>query len=169
MTNVFDVVKANVTAKEAAERYGLKFGRNGRAVCPWHRDTHPDLTFYKNGSCYCFACHNGGDAASLTQQLFNLSPMDAVKKLNIDFKLHLDLDAPFKPTGPSRVEIERERKKRENKRWIKLCDEVHEADKVLNKYNPENGWDSPEFVEVLKKRTMANVELDMMWEGIELI
>lgn len=32
--NVFEVVKENVTARQAAEAYGLKVGRTGMACCP---------------------------------------------------------------------------------------------------------------------------------------
>ena len=36
--NVFEVVKENVTARQAAEAYGLKEGRTGMACCPFHSD-----------------------------------------------------------------------------------------------------------------------------------
>ena len=36
--NVFEVVKENVTARQAAEAYGLKVGRTGMACCPFHSD-----------------------------------------------------------------------------------------------------------------------------------
>lgn len=36
--NVFEAVKGNVTARQAAEAYGLKVGRTGMACCPFHSD-----------------------------------------------------------------------------------------------------------------------------------
>ena len=33
--NVFEIVKENVTARQAAEAYGLKVGRTGMACCPF--------------------------------------------------------------------------------------------------------------------------------------
>ena len=39
--NVFEVVKENVTARQAAEAYGLKVGRTGMACCPFHSDKSP--------------------------------------------------------------------------------------------------------------------------------
>lgn len=39
--NVFEVVKENVTARQAAEAYGLKVGRTGMACCPFHSDKPP--------------------------------------------------------------------------------------------------------------------------------
>ncbi len=34
--NIFTAVKAAVTVKDAAERYGLTVSRNGMACCPFH-------------------------------------------------------------------------------------------------------------------------------------
>ena len=38
--DVFRVVKDNVTARQVAEYYGMKIGRNGMACCPFHDDKH---------------------------------------------------------------------------------------------------------------------------------
>ena len=41
--SVFEVVKQSVTAREAAELYGIAVGRGGMACCPFHDDRHPSL------------------------------------------------------------------------------------------------------------------------------
>ena len=41
--NVFEIVKENVTARQAAEAYGLKVGRTGMACCPFHSDKSPSM------------------------------------------------------------------------------------------------------------------------------
>ena len=50
--SVFEVVKQSVTAREAAEHYGIAVGRGGMACCPFHDDRHPsmkvDTRFYPN-------------------------------------------------------------------------------------------------------------------------
>ena len=38
---LFEAVKEAVTARSAAEYYGIKVGRNGMAVCPFHPDKNP--------------------------------------------------------------------------------------------------------------------------------
>lgn len=38
LMDVFRVVKDNVTARQMAEYYGIKIGRNGMACCPFHDD-----------------------------------------------------------------------------------------------------------------------------------
>lgn len=41
--NIFQTVKENVTARQAAEQYGLKINRNGMICCPFHDDRHPSM------------------------------------------------------------------------------------------------------------------------------
>lgn len=52
--NIFQEVKERVTARQVAERYGLKVRRNGMACCPFHNDKHPSMKIDQN--YYCFAC-----------------------------------------------------------------------------------------------------------------
>lgn len=48
--NVFEVVKENVTARQAAEAYGLKVGRTGIACCPFHSDKSPSMKLDRTGN-----------------------------------------------------------------------------------------------------------------------
>ena len=41
--NIFQEMKERVTARQVAERYGLKVSRNGMARCPFHNDKHPSM------------------------------------------------------------------------------------------------------------------------------
>ena len=41
--NIFQTVKENVTARQAAEQYGLKVNKNGMICCPFHDDRHPSM------------------------------------------------------------------------------------------------------------------------------
>lgn len=61
---IFQKVKASVTARQAAEMYGLKVGRNGRACCPFHQDKTPSMKV--DDRYYCFGCGVTGDAIDLT-------------------------------------------------------------------------------------------------------
>ena len=58
--NIFREMKERVTARQVAERYGLKVSRNGMACCPFHNDKHPSMKIDQN--YYCFACGAKGDA-----------------------------------------------------------------------------------------------------------
>ncbi len=81
--NVFEAVRDSVTAREAAESYGLKVSRSGMACCPFHDDKHPSLKLDER--YYCFGCQASGDAISFVARLFGLKPYDAAKKLADDF------------------------------------------------------------------------------------
>ena len=83
-TRIFDALKARVTVPQAAAHYGVRIGRNGMCRCPFHQDKTPSMkineTYY-----YCFGCHCTGDVIGFTARLFNLSPLDAARKLALDF------------------------------------------------------------------------------------
>ena len=81
--NIFREVKGRATARQVAERYGLKVRRNGMACCPFHKDKHPSMKIDRN--YYCFACGAKGDAVNYVAVLFGLSQFEAAKKINEDF------------------------------------------------------------------------------------
>ena len=83
--NIFDQIKEQVTARDAALRYGLQINRNGMTRCPFHDDHTPSMKI--DQSFYCFGCQASGDVITLTAMLFDLSNIDAAKKLIEDFNL----------------------------------------------------------------------------------
>ena len=107
--NLFDTVKAAVTPRMAAERYGLPIQQGSMVCCPFHADRTPSMKLNED-YFYCFGCGASGDVIALTAQLFNLPPVEAAKKLAADFGI-----AGQKPSilaklqrGKSQVEAERE-------------------------------------------------------------
>lgn len=95
MTDVFREVRERVSAQDAARHYGLTFDRRGWALCPFHADKHPSMSFHK-GRFRCWVCDVGGDSIDLTARLLGLDAMGAVERLNADFGLALPLHR--KPT-----------------------------------------------------------------------
>ena len=160
----YAAISERVTARQAAERYNLEIGRNGRAKCPWHDDHRPDLSFH-GAKCHCFACGEGGDAVDLTAQLFNLSLIDAAWKLNVDFNLGLNMDASTIQAGPSQAELRRQEHVHENQLWGTLCEVVREADKRLLQLDSagDAAWDNPAFVNALEARSRAEIALENIW------
>ena len=90
MTDVFRECRERVSAQEAARRYGIQFDRRGWALCPFHRDKHPSMSF-RAGRFRCWACNESGDSIDFTGKLLGLKPMAAVERLNADFLLGLPL------------------------------------------------------------------------------
>ena len=87
--NLFQTIKAAVTVKQAAALYGLPITTTGMTYCPFHEDHTPSMklndTYY-----YCFGCGATGDVIDLTARLFDLSCLQAVRKLAQDFGLGPD-------------------------------------------------------------------------------
>ncbi len=96
MRNIFARVKAHITARQAAEAYGLRVGRNGMALCPFHDDHTPSMKI--DDRYYCFGCGETGDVIDLTARLFRISPFEAARKLAADFGI--DPDTPGAPAQP---------------------------------------------------------------------
>ena len=81
--NLFKEVKAAVTARQAAECYGIKVNRAGMACCPFHDDRNPSMKL--DDRFYCFGCGATGDAVDLTARLLGLTPKEAALQLASDF------------------------------------------------------------------------------------
>lgn len=90
LDNYFTEIRERVPAIDAARFYGMEFSRDGKkALCPFHNDRHPSLSFYRGGF-KCFACGASGSSLDLTMQLHNLDLKGAAARLNADFNLGLD-------------------------------------------------------------------------------
>ena len=87
--NLFKIVKTTVTVKQTAALYGLPITTTGMTCCPFHEDHTPSMklndTYY-----YCFGCGATGDVIDLTARLFDLSSLQAARKMAQDFGLGPD-------------------------------------------------------------------------------
>ena len=84
----FRTIRSRITAQDAAKFYGAEFDRRGWALCPFHGDSHPSVSF-KNGRFRCWSCGASGDALDYTARLFDLDSVQAAHKLDADFGLGL--------------------------------------------------------------------------------
>ena len=82
--NLFETVKAAVTPRMAAERYGLPIRQGSMVCCPFHADRTPSMKLNED-YFYCFGCGATGDVIDLAARLFDLSKYEAVQKLAADF------------------------------------------------------------------------------------
>lgn len=152
MGSLFDEVRSRVTALDAACMYGLEFDRSGRrARCIWHSpDRHPSLSF-KGGYCHCFSCGGGGSSIDLTAKLFGLSPLDAARKLNEDFRLGIDVDGPKAPCGPSVYDVRQMLLDWRRERLAALQRVMEMATADLARFPAEDAsWDDPHFLQALR-------------------
>lgn len=119
-TGIFQEIRERVDIVEAAMRYGLHV-RHGKALCPFHHDHHPSMSF-KDGYYRCWACGAHGDVINLVSLLFGLTPREATFKLNSDFSLGLSsIDA-----NPKQAQLiaSNKMRKRGLARWERITFEI---------------------------------------------
>ena len=108
--NIFSEVKEYLTAKQAAENYGLQVRRNGIACCPFHDDKHPSMKIDIN--YHCFACGAGGDVIDYVSRMFGLSQYGAARKLIDDFCLPIEIKGNKELSAKEKEHIRREKAER---------------------------------------------------------
>ena len=119
---IYEKVKSLVTAREAAEHYGLTVNRYGMALCPFHDDHRPSMKL--DDRFHCFGCGEDGDVIDFTAKLFQLTLREAAEKLIEDFgdgEFIPDAPSPPKPPDPAKrchdvlldLEVRLHRQKRE--------------------------------------------------------
>lgn len=89
---IYERVKAAVTVRDAAERYGQQVSRSGMTCCLFHEGRHPSMKL-NDSFYYCFGCGTYGDVVNLTAKLCGLNPYDAAVKLVSDFGLENGTEA----------------------------------------------------------------------------
>lgn len=136
--NIFEAVKQSVTTRQAAERYGIRVGRNGMAACPFHSDKTPSMKVDRR--FHCFGCQADGDVKR-TQRRIDHKP---------------------------RLETEEQRFKRLEWHCFKvLSDYYHLLRRWKTQYaprQPDGDW-NPLFVEALQKESHVEYLLDTLLFG----
>ncbi len=85
------IINANKIETVISEFLPLqKYGRNFRAICPFHNDTNPSLSINVEKQIYkCFVCNNVGNVAKFLTEYKKISFIEAIKwlaeKINYNF------------------------------------------------------------------------------------
>ena len=117
--NLFKKLKASVTARQAAERYGLKVNRSGMARCPFHDDENPSMKL--DDRYYCFGCGATGDAVDLTARLLGLTAKDAALRLEADFGIEVSGNAKKPKWVRAKMSHTQKKKDRQDGVWAKYA------------------------------------------------
>ncbi len=88
--NLFEKVKDQITAEQAAIMYGLPV-KKSKMRCIFHKERTPSMVF-KGKTFHCFGCGAHGSSIDLCMRLFGLSPREAALKLAKDFNISVDID-----------------------------------------------------------------------------
>ena len=176
--NIFLEVKEYLTARQAAEYYGLQVKKNGLACCPFHDDKHPSMKIDKN--YHCFACSVGGDVVDYVSRMFGLSQYDAALKLIEDFSLPVDAkrNAELSVWEKERIRRERAERKRVTRiqeRFEKWCRQtvdilrgcISEVDSVNHFLTgkPPDIIFSEDYAQMLHAEPLINYWLDILCMG----
>lgn len=164
--NVFEAVKENVTARQAAEMYGIKVNRKGMALCPFHDDKHPSMKIDKR--FYCFACGASGDVIDFVAKLYGLNNLGAAVKLAADFGIAYDNKRRAYPRPVKRKLSEELKFKQAELRCCRiLSDYNHLLERWKTEYAPKEPGEEwhPLFVEALQKQTYTEYLLDILLTG----
>ena len=158
--SVFEVVKQSVTAREAAELYGIAVGRGGMACCPFHDDRHPSMKV--DTRFHCFGCGADGDVIDFTARLYDLSPKEAAEKLAQDFGLSYDSKAPPRRSYVRQKSEAQVRKEKREHGWRVLTDYYHLLRKWEADYSPKTPDEDPHprFLEAIQKKDYMGYLLD---------
>lgn len=177
--NVFKDVSEHITARAAAEYYGLTIGRNGMACCPFHPDKHPSMKLDQR--FHCFGCGADGDAVNYVARLFGLSNYDAAVKLLDDFGIPHDTEQGKRkrrrramPDKKSEQELRIRKVEKQFRNWLSYAEDTllkyqHLLEEWKVKYRPE-GPDAewhPLFEEALQMQALNEYHLDVLFSGTE--
>lgn len=84
-TDILDLVSEYVKLE--------KRGRNYIGLCPFHDEKTPSFTVSEDKQiCHCFGCKKGGNVFQFTQEIKDLSFVEAVKDLGERLNISVDID-----------------------------------------------------------------------------
>ncbi|MEG0830261.1 MAG: CHC2 zinc finger domain-containing protein [Anaerovoracaceae bacterium] len=170
--SIFTEVKECVTAREVAEFYGLKVGRNGLACCPFHDDKHQSMKIDKY--YYCFACGAKGDVINYVGERYGLTVYESVRKIADDFHIILESDNEQDKLARAKAREKAQSMETERKRIVhiqmqfqKWCDNrinelkecvqiIESAKKYFRNKPPKLIFESKDFAVMLNSEPLAN-------------
>jgi DNA primase len=158
MTFHSETIKSALTMQQVALHYGFRPNSAGFIKCPFHNDKTASVKLYPGTrGFHCFGCHIGGSVIDFVMKLLSLSFKDACERLNEDFRLGLDMDAPVDKRAVAQYKAAQDKKNRKHNKFLKSYREKSDEHQRLfsafiNKApQPDDDiWDE-EFCEALAK------------------
>lgn len=172
--DLFEAVKEQVTARDAAEHYGIRVNRYGMAVCPFHQDRNPSMKLDRR--FHCFACGADGDVINFVARLFGLKNGEAAKKIAADFGIAYS-QSRASPAQTYQAKILKNREKIQQNRFNSaqrrffqiFCDYRQTLDEWEKRYAPVDmdGWNhlDPRFEEAIRNKSRIDYILDSFIGG----
>ena len=144
----FETAKDRISMREVLEGYGIVVNRSRMCFCPFHNEKTPSCKVYSD-SLHCFGCGEHHDIISFAKAYFNLgSQLEALKKLNGDFLLGLDLEKHSEPKKSYISEYAKRRNEKERyekwekNAWETLRDRFKMLRDFKRKYAPKSPYEN---------------------------
>ena len=99
-TDIFTEIKQRILLADVLVKCGVpvQINRNVNCPLPMHDDKTASFKYYQNtDSFWCFGCGKGGTVIDFIATLHGETPLDACKRLDVDFGLGI-FDGDYKPT-----------------------------------------------------------------------
>jgi len=158
--NIFEEIKEKLDIRDVYTHYtGNGINRNNKALCCFHRDTHPSLSF-KDKIFKCFVCDKGGDVFKFMEYYFGVKGIEAARRLNSDFGLNLIHDKVY---DRRRVLLEHKRHSEEQIKQNKIIQKIIKNNVMFEKINNAN-----KYIELLKKAVLLDDEKLSTWAEKEI-
>ena len=168
--DLFETVKSSVTTRQAAEYYGIKVDRSGKACCIFHNDRHPSMKVDER--YHCFSCGADGDVIDFAARLFGIGLREAAQRLAADFNITYEQQH----TGNKISEAKRARPRRSLMQRLKtyqdenyriLCSYYHLLRQWDAEYAPkpeDEDW-HPLYLEAIQNSAKVEYLLDELQDS----
>lgn len=151
MINLPEELKSRISIEDVVARYWEEPNRAHRVKCFAHNGKDRNM-LVKNGFVYCFVCSARFDIIGTVQHLFGLSFIQACEKLNSDFNCGLPIGKKLTAQEYREIKLREQkrraaqkaaenRKRLENRIFIKVCDELHLAQDIVRALEPSKPID----------------------------
>jgi hypothetical protein len=151
MINLPEELKSRISIEDVVARYWEEPNRAHRVKCFAHNGKDRNM-LVKNGFVYCFVCSARFDIIGVVQKLFGLSFIQACEKLNSDFNCGLPIGKKLTAQEYREIKLREQkrraarqaaenRKRLENRIFIKVCDELHLTQDIVRALEPSKPLD----------------------------
>lgn len=173
MVDYADIIRQNVTMPQLLHSYGFDLNRRYRRIpCPLHNGEKNNFA-YKDRTYKCYVCGKSGGVIDFEMDYFGIPFQDAMRKINVDLSLGLDLDSPI--TDEKQRELnrlayqrrkERERRQNELKRLLTAYHAAYDWYAALDIIAL---WDAPKTPEdeITPQYAYAVKHIDAAWEEVQ--
>lgn len=125
--DVFQEVKDRADLRQIVSYYGCGSPKHNFICCPFHSEKTPSMRIYEKGY-NCYGCGEKGGIIDFVMKLCNISAIEAVKKINSDFSLGLNIGSPSRSSKPKEKTVSKYQLIQYYEDWLK------EAFRELNYY-----------------------------------